>query len=94
MIHYQIKIYDATQAGTVDNTTGVTLPVNPGDAVSISEFDRAELTGVLDEVASLRAQSGGKLSTLGFVSDYLDVKSLVLHLQIVVSWMPTLPKKV
>jgi flagellin len=72
------NLSSATQAGTVDHTNGVSLTVNTGDAVSISEFDRSELTGVLDEVASLRAQSGGKLSTLGFVSDYLDVKSVGL----------------
>ena len=73
-----INIGEATQAGTVDHTAGGTLTVNPGDAVSISAVDRSELTGVLDQVASLRAQSGGKLSTLGFVSDYLDVKSVGL----------------
>ena len=72
------NLSSATQAGTVDHTNGASLTVNTGDAVSISEFDRSELSGVLDEVASLRAQSGGKLSTLGFVSDYLDVKSVGL----------------
>ena len=73
------NLANATQAGSVDHSASPTPhSLNPTNAVSISEFERPELSGVLDEVASLRAQSGGKLSTLGFVSDYLDVKSVGL----------------
>jgi flagellin len=71
------NIANATQAGSVDTSGGVPSP-NAGDALSISQVTSAELDTAYDNVANLRAQSGGKLSTLGFVSDYLDVKSVGL----------------
>lgn len=70
------NIADASQAGTVV-MSGAFSP-NSGDALSISQVTSAELDTAVDNVANLRAQSGGKLSTLGFVSDYLDVKSVGL----------------
>ena len=42
------------------------------------DFHLLDNLTAVDNVANLRAQSGGKLSTLGFVSDYLDVKSVGL----------------
>ena len=70
------NIAEASQAGTVV-MSGAFSP-NSGDALSISQVTSAELDTAIDNVASLRAQSGGKVSTLGFVSDYLDVKSVGL----------------
>jgi len=70
------NIADASQAGTVV-MSGAFSP-NAGDALSISQVTSAELDTAYDNIANLRAQSGGKLSTLGFVSDYLDVKSVGL----------------
>ena len=57
------NIADATQAGTVVMSGAVSS--NPGDALSISQVTSAELDTAYDNVANLRAQSGGKLSTLG-----------------------------
>ena len=39
----------------------------------------ASITNAIQEIASLRAQSGGKASTLGFASDYLATKSVSLE---------------
>jgi len=71
------NLADATQAGTVV-MSGAFSP-NSGDALSISQVDDSELTAAFDNIAGLRAQSGGKLSTLGFVSDYLGTKSASLE---------------
>ena len=38
-----------------------------------------DITNAIDKIASLRAQSGGKASTLGFASDYLETKSVSLE---------------
>tara|TARA_B100001057_G_scaffold200_1_gene185 strand:+ start:1436 stop:2308 length:873 start_codon:yes stop_codon:yes gene_type:complete len=71
------NLADATQAGTVV-MTGAFSP-NTGDALSISQVDPGELTDAFDKISGLRAQSGGKLSTLGFVSEYLGTKSASLE---------------
>jgi flagellin len=48
--------------------------------VTISNTNAAsDLTSALGNIASLRAQSGGKLSTLGFASDFLASKSVGLE---------------
>ena len=71
------NLADATQAGTV-KMTGTPTPAT-GDAISISDVTSAELGVAFDKVSGLRAQSGGKLSTLGFVSEYLGTKSASLE---------------
>ena len=43
------------------------------------EISSTDINNAIQEIASLRAQSGGKASSLGFVSDYLDVKSVGLE---------------
>ena len=72
----EFNIGEATQAGTV--VMSGDWAANTGDAVSISQVTETELDTAFDNITGLRAQSGGKLSTLGFVSDYLDVKSVGL----------------
>ena len=67
----------AGQAGTVV-MAGAASP-NPGDAISISEISSTEMNTAIQNIASLRAQSGGKASTLGFASDYLATKSVSLQ---------------
>ncbi len=48
--------------------------------VTISNTNAAsDLSSALSNIASLRAQSGGKLSTLGFASDFLASKSVGLE---------------
>jgi flagellin len=66
----------AGQAGTVV-MAGSASP-NPGDAISISEISSTEMNTAIQNIASLRAKSGGKASTLGFASDYLATKSVSL----------------
>jgi flagellin len=61
----------AIRAGTV-KTGGAVQDLGNGDAVSISQVTTQELDSVISQVADLRAQSGGDLSTLGFASDYLS----------------------
>lgn len=68
----------ATTAGTVGT-------IASGSALSISstqnadhEISSTDINNAIQEIATLRAQSGGKASSLGFVSDYLDVKSVGL----------------
>ena len=73
-----INIGEATQAGTVIMAPNIAPTPNTGDAVSISDVSATQLDTAFDNISALRAQSGGKLSTLGFVSDYLDVKSVGL----------------
>lgn len=72
------RSFIATTAGTVGTITS-------GSALSISstqnddhEISQTDIDNAIQEIASLRAQSGGKASSLGFVSDYLDVKSIGL----------------
>ena len=67
-----------SSAGTVGTSPGA------GEALSISstigeEITSAELTTALEEIATLRAQAGGKASTLGFASEYLATKSAGLE---------------
>ena len=40
--------------------------------MSISDVSSSELTTITEQLASLRAEAGGDLSTLGFASDYLS----------------------
>jgi flagellin len=47
--------------------------------MSISQVTSTELNTGLQQIASLRAQSGGKASSLGFVTDYLSTKSVSLE---------------
>ena len=65
----------AIRAGTV-KTGGNVQTLGNGDAVSISQVTTQELDSVISQVADLRAQSGGDLSTLGFASDYLSNMSI------------------
>jgi flagellin len=72
------RSFIATTAGTVGT-------IASGSALSISstqnadhEISSTDIDNAIQEIASLRAQSGGKASSLGFVSDYLDVKSVGL----------------
>jgi flagellin len=67
----------ASQAGTVV-TAGAASP-NAGDAISISEVSANEMNTAIQNIASLRAKTGGKSSTLGFVTDYLGSKSVSLE---------------
>ena len=67
----------ASQAGTVV-MTGAASP-NTGDAISISEVSANEMNAAIQNIASLRAKTGGKSSTLGFVTDYLGSKSVSLE---------------
>ena len=65
------------------------LGVSPGagEALNISKHKSgeeitsyaSELTTALEEIATLRAQAGGKASTLGFASEYLATKSAGLE---------------
>lgn len=68
----------ATSAGTVVND-GTEQELGTGVAMSISQVTEAELSKSLEQVASLRAQAGGKASTLGFASDYLSTKAVGLE---------------
>jgi flagellin len=68
----------ATTAGTVIND-GTTPAPAAGEAISISEFSVQDLDSVVQQIASLRAQAGGKASTLGFASEYLATKSAGLE---------------
>jgi flagellin len=66
---------DATSAGTVISDGTTPAPVS-GQAVSISDVSSSELTTITEQLASLRAEAGGDLSTLGFASDYLSNMSI------------------
>ena len=68
----------ATSAGTVLND-GSTQGFGTGVAMSISQVTADELNTGMEQIASLRAQAGGKASTLGFASDYLATKSVGLE---------------
>jgi flagellin len=62
---------DATTAGDVIDD-GTTPAPTAGTAVSISDVSSGDLTTITEQIASLRAEAGGDLSTLGFASDYLS----------------------
>jgi flagellin len=66
----------ATSAGNVREDGTVR---QAGEAVSISEVGVSDLDSAISQIASLRAQSGGKASSLGFVTDYLSTKSVSLE---------------
>jgi flagellin len=68
----------ATSAGIVYNE-GTVQALGTGVAMSISQVTSTELNTSIEQLASLRAQSGGKASTLGFASDYLATKSVSLE---------------
>lgn len=72
----------ATSAGAV----GSANPGVGGEALSIHSLTNSDhmisstdITNAIEQIASLRAQSGGKSSTLGFASDYLATKSVSLE---------------
>ena len=62
----------ATSAGTV-KLDGSVQTLGNGEAISVSnsQITSDDLNTVISQVASLRAEAGGDLSTLGFASDYL-----------------------
>ncbi len=62
----------ATSAGTV-KLDGTVQALGTGVAISVSnsQITSDDLNAVISQVASLRAEAGGDLSTLGFASDYL-----------------------
>jgi flagellin len=71
------RSFIATTAGAVGTTgTGIALSISSANAND--QISSTDITNAIQEIASLRAQSGGKASSLGFVSDYLDVKSVGL----------------
>ena len=72
----------ATSAGAVGSLNPGTL----GEALSIHStadpdhmISSTDINNAIEQIASLRAQSGGKASTLGFASDYLATKSVSLE---------------
>jgi len=65
----------ATSAGSV-LLDGTTQTLGSNVAISISQVESSDLTTVISQVAGLRAESGGDLSTLGFASDYLSNMSV------------------
>lgn len=73
-----INLGAATTAGTVLND-GTTENGGGGRAMSISQVTSSELNTVMEQLASQRAQTGGKASTLGFASEYLATKSAGLE---------------
>jgi flagellin len=66
----------ATSAGTVSPNAIVNQ--SGGEAASISNVSSTDLNNAIQNIASLRAQSGGKSSALGFATDYLATKSVAL----------------
>jgi flagellin len=68
----------ATSTGTV-LTNGSFQAIGNGEALSISQVTQAEITSATNQIATLRAQSGGKATALGFASDYLETKSIGLQ---------------
>ncbi|MBT3636272.1 MAG: flagellin [Opitutae bacterium] len=75
------RTFLATSAGTVNVFGGV----GTGVALSIKStngdhmISMATISNGIDQIASLRAQSGGKASSLGFASEYLATKSIGLQ---------------
>ena len=68
----------ATTAGSVIHD-GSTPGQGTGEAASISRVSSTDLNTAIQNIANLRAQSGGKASALGFASDYLATKSVSLE---------------
>ncbi len=68
----------ATTAGSVINN-GTQPAQGTGEAASISRVLPADLDTAIQNIATLRAQSGGKATALGFASDYLETKSIGLQ---------------
>jgi flagellin len=62
----------ASSAGTV-KLDGTIQTLGTGEAISVSnsQITSDDLNAVISQIASLRAEAGGDLSTLGFASDYL-----------------------
>jgi flagellin len=60
----------ATSAGSV-LLDGTTQALGSNVAISVSQVESGDLTTIISQVSSLRAEAGGDLSTLGFASDYL-----------------------
>ena len=82
------KVYTSTQgaSGTyvslanLDIGAAVSTFRRPTQALLLANTNAAsDLSSALSNIASLRAQSGGKLSTLGFASDFLASKSVGLE---------------
>ena len=74
----------ATSAGTVgvtpSGTEALSIHAVSGGSTNANEMiSSAELTTALEQIASLRAEAGGKASTLGFASEYLATKSAGLE---------------
>jgi len=69
----------ATSAGAVGSApaAGEALSINSTNADHM--ISSTDITNAIEQIASLRAQSGGKASTLGFASDYLETKSVSLE---------------
>jgi len=68
----------ATTAGSVI-TDGSNPGQGAGEAASISNVTSTDLNTAIQNIANLRAQSGGKASALGFATDYLATKSVSLE---------------
>ena len=68
-----------SSTGTVGTTPGAGEALSISSVNSAEEINSAQLTTALEEIASLRAQAGGKASTLGFASEYLATKSAGLE---------------
>ena len=64
----------STGAGTGGEALSINSTANPDHMISSTD-----ITNAIQQIASLRAQSGGKASTLGFASDYLATKSVSLE---------------
>ena len=69
---------NATGRSLAATTAGAIGSSGNGVALSISAVSDDDMTHAMEQIASLRAKSGGKASSLGFVTDYLDVKSVGL----------------
>jgi len=68
----------ATTAGSV-LSDGTSQVLGTGVAISISQVESSEITTVIDQVASMRANVGGKMNSLGFTEDYLSNMSTNLE---------------
>jgi flagellin len=69
----------ATTAGSV-YSNGTVQALNTSVAISVSQITSSqEITDVIEQVASMRAEAGGDLSVLGFATDYLGNMSLNLE---------------
>jgi flagellin len=71
--------FGATSAGTV-YSNGTVQALNTSVAISVSQITSSqEITDVIEQVASMRAEAGGDLSVLGFATDYLGNMSVNLE---------------